>query len=288
MGELYAGDELVCRFNPPGGDARGLWVTVDGVEGWDTMPDTKTSPTERGQGDGAHDVPADAILYSTRTVTVHYEAIGRDRSDLLAVMRMVNRLAHMPARLRMVDGGEDTYVDGYLASTGRSSQWHPTLENDLSLHFVCPRPERLSWEAHRFQLLPTRDGNGGLSYGTGANGLAYPLEYGKAAADARNVGLLVNEGTSRAYPVFTVYGPFPDGVELQFAGGSSLRLAHAVGSVPVVLDCRSGTATLGGQDVSRSLSRRGFPTVGPGSSLSVSLQSAGTGYVDCLIHDTYM
>lgn len=55
-----------------------------------------------------------------------------------------------------------------------------------------------------------------------------------------------------------------------------------------MLDCRLGTATMGGRDVSRYLMSRGFPTVQSGGSLSVSLQSAGTGYVDCLVRDTWM
>lgn len=287
-GELWAGDELVCRFNPADSPDRGLYITANGVEGWDTLPDAKVELTERGQGDGAHDVPETDILYSARTVTVHYEAIGYSRADLLSLMRRVNTVAHRSCRLRMVDGGEDTYVTGYVAQMSRDSQWNPLLENDLTLHFTCPRPERLSWDARRFQLLPSSAGDGGLYYGSSASGLAYPLRYGVAASDARNVGVLSNGGSSRAYPVFTVYGSFANGVELQFSGGSSLRLDRPVGGVPVVLDCRSGTATLAGQDVSRSLSRRGFPVVEPNGSLMVSLQSAGTGYVDCMVRDTWM
>ena len=171
---------------------------------------------------------------------------------------------------------------------GRSSAWHPTLENDLTLHFVCPRPERLSWTPHRCQLKPTSDGRGGLFYGGARAGLVYPLTYGRQATDSRNVGTLLNNGSSRAYPVFTVYGGFDSGVILQFSGGSSIRWTGSVGGTPLVLDCRLGTATMGGRDVSRYLMSRGFPTVQSGGSLSVSLQSAGTGYVDCLVRDTWM
>ena len=183
FGELYAGGTLICRFNPDDSRSRGLYVTSNGVEGWDTMPDAKVELTERGQGDGAHDVPESDLIYSARTVTVHYEAIGLSRGELLSIMRKINRLAHRNARLRFSDGGEDTYVDGYLAQMGRSSAWHPTLENDLTLHFVCPRPERLSWTPHRCQLKPTSDGRGGLFYGGARAGLVYPLTYGRQATD---------------------------------------------------------------------------------------------------------
>ena len=208
-GELWAGDELVCRFNPADSSDRGLYITVNGVEGWDTLPDAKVELHERGQGDGAHDVPETDILYSARTVTVHYEAVGYSRADLLSLMRRINTAAHRSCRLRMVDGDEDTYCEGYVAQMGRDSQWNPLLETNLTLHFVCPRPERLSWRAKRFQLFPIFAGNwsGGIRYGDGRGGLAYPVSYGAVMSDGRNVCSLVNDGSSRAYPVFALHGP---------------------------------------------------------------------------------
>ena len=68
----------------------------------------------------------------------------------------------------------------------------------------------------------------------------------------------------------------------------SLDYAQAVGNVPLVLDSRSRTASIGGLDVSRNLRQRGFPTVQPGGSLAVNLQSIGNGYVSVECHDTYM
>ena len=288
-GELWAGDELVCRFNPADSSDRGLYITANGVEGWDTLPDAKVELHERGQGDGAHDVPETDILYSARTVTVHYEAVGYSRADLLSLMRRINTAAHRSCRLRMVDGDEDTYCEGYVAQMGRNSRWNPLLENDLTLHFVCPRPERLSWDARRFQLVPAWDAGLGLSYGSGDAGLAYPLSYGRSAVAARNVCTLVNNGSSRAYPVFTVQGPWPDGVQLTFPGlDMSLDYSQAVGGVPLVLDSRSRTASIGGLDVSRNLRQRGFPTVPPGGSVAVNLQSVGDGHVTVECRDTYM
>ena len=157
------------------------------------------------------------------------------------------------------------------------------------MHCVGPRPERLSWDARRFQLVPAWDAGLGLSYGSGDAGLAYPLSYGRSAVDARNVCTLVNNGSSRAYPVFTVQGPWPDGVQLTFPGRDmSLDYSQAVGSVPLVLDSRSRAASIGGLDVSRNLRQRGFPTVPPGGSVAVNLQSVGDGYVTVECRDTYM
>lgn len=304
-GELWCGDELVCRFNPAGTvPGHGVYLTSGGVEGWDTLPDAKVSMTERGQGDGAHDVGAADIIYSARTVTVHYQVLGDDRADVVAMMRRINRAAHRPARLRMVDGGEDTYVDGYVDQMQRGSIWNPMLENSLSFHFVAPRPERLAWEAQTAQLFPARAGEGGLFFGRpGADGKRPGLVLGRTSprqggmwfgedpyVDRRNRCVLTNAGSSRAYPVFTVIGPFPEGVALRFDAGELEYSRPVAAHARVTLDCRTRTASADGADVSQWLRTRRFPTVPPGGSLSVVLpmSGGGDGSVLCECRDTYM
>lgn len=133
-------------------------------------------------------------------------------------------------------------------------------------------------------------GNVGLKYGVNLrNGLKYPLNYGlKLDGVGQNVALLYNNGTSRAYPTFTVHGPM-DGVRLDFPGTQqSIVCDQTVRDVPLILDCRSRTAQLGGQDVSRQLSQRGFPSIPAGGSLRIVLSTLGTGFVDCSVRDTYM
>lgn len=296
-GELYDGDTRICRFNPSDSPDRGLFLTSDGVEGWDVLPDAKTSLSERGQGDGAHDVGEGDIMYSARTVTVHYEAVGLDRADLLSMMRHVNAMAHRSGTLRFVDGDEDTYVTGYVAQMGRDSQWNPRIETGLSLHFVAPRPERLSWHEAVLQLFPTRTGREGLFFGKPKQdgsrpGLALSpaIQFGgESHLDSRNRGTLVNRGTSRAYPTFTLTGPFPSGVRLRFGDGHEVAFSAPVReAAPVLLDCRSRTASINGTDVSQYLTARGFPTVPANGSLAVVLDTAGDGYVTSRIRDTYM
>lgn len=285
--ELHAGGRTV-KFEGNGGvSSDGLIVTDEGVDGWYSTPDPKIALSERGQGDGAHDITESDILYSARTVSVHCAAIGDNRQALLESIRRVLYAAHRQVSFRLVDDSSDTYVTG-SASVSSDGEWHEHWLK-FTLTIVCARPERLAWDARRFQLVPAWDSGLGLSYGSGNAGLAYPLSYGRSASGSRNVGVLVNGGSSRAFPVFTVNGPFPSGVRLDFPGlDAGLEFSQPVGVVPLVLDCRSRTASVGGLDVTRHLTRRGFPVVPAGGSVSVSLQSAGSGWVDCLVRDTWM
>ena len=117
-------------------------------------------------------------------------------------------------------------------------------------------------------------------------GLSYPLKYGTAGASS-NVALLLNNGSSTAFPVLTVTGSFPNGVQIQW-GGNALQYDGVVGAVPLILDSRSQTASMGGVDVSRNLSRRDFPTIPAAGSVSLRLMSAGTGWVTAVCRDTYI
>ena len=153
---------------------------------------------------------------------------------------------------------------------------------------VCPRPERLSWLSTDVQVYPVSSTSGGLFYGDKALGLVYPLSYGTDASSPQSVALLRNRGSATAYPVITVTGPMPDGVLLVGSDGRSVQWSGSVGRVPLVLDSRTQTASMGGVDVSRLLIRRGFPLVPAGGSLSVQLMTPGDGWATISVHDTYM
>ena len=276
-----------------GGDYEGPGLALTGLDGWYQTPDSNVTVTARGQGDGGHDISADDILYEARCVTISYRVLaGSNRSRALSELAKLDMLVHQTVTCRVIDDGQDTCCSGgyYVRSLDQKIQnplWQ-NLTGDITL--VFERPERLSSQAQRFQLLPSVDSaHVGLSYGANNEGLAYPLSYGVAAADARNVGLIVNEGSSRAYPTFTCQGPWPDGVQVTFPGlGLLLDYSQPVHDVPLVLDSRSRTASIGGLDVSRNLRSRGFPTVPAGGSVSVNLQSVGSGHITGETRDTYM
>lgn len=287
--ELSASGLEPVRFEGSG-DLDCLCIAKGGIEGWWSTPAAKVNVTARGQGDGGHDVSEDDISYASRTVTLHWNANASSRDALLALTDSVRRLVHRQVRMRVVDGTEDTCCSGGYMVLTQQPDYRSGSIADSTITIVFERPERLSSTPQRYQLLPSIESDHvGLSYGDSGKGLAYPLSYGKAAVDARNVCTLVNNGSSRAYPVFTVQGPWPDGVQLTFPGlDMSLDYSQAVGSVPLVLDSRSRAASIGGLDVSRNLRQRGFPTVPPGGSTTVNLQSVGDGYVTVECHDTYM
>jgi hypothetical protein len=269
------------RYKPAGG---ALMLSKEGIEGWWGAPDLKVDVTERASGNGGHDVASDAILYASRTVTVNFTAIGDVRSEVLDAVRRVAGANGLPVRLRVVDDRSDTFVSGFVRPQFGAS-WNERFQSG-TLTVVCPRPERLSWLVSELQLFPTNVQQGGLVYGDG-KGLRYGLSYGTAGV-ASNVALLTNQGSSPAFPVLTVTGSFPNGVLVQWSGGDAVEYAGSVGAVPLVLDSRSQTASMGGVDVSRNLTRRSFPVIPAAGSVSLRLMSAGSGWVTASCRDTFI
>lgn len=319
--ELSAPGVETVHFEGGSGSPPVMFLLKAGVEGWFETPDLVTGTTARGAGDGLHDIPVQDIRYGSRTVILHFAVWGRDRYETLGLWDRVRRMvAHRLVTVRVVDSDHDLTCTGMASLDKPDGTWdREWVEGTINV--VCARPELLSHTAHSFPLLASHAVDGatgvGLSYnqlgyvtywqgtpdaspsvmeiGTnrGRFGLAYPLSY-SGSNDTANVasqsaGLLRNEGTSRAYPVFTCNGPFPNGVALDFPSlNASIECTQPVYGVPLVLDCRARSATVGGLDVSRRLAARGFPVVEPGGTLSVVLRTGGTGWVDCAIHDTYM
>lgn len=285
--ELSAGGRTV-RLNGSGGpSADGLVVTAEGVEGWLSTPDMKTGITERGVGDGAHDIPESSIAYSCRTVTLHCAAIGTDRGATLEAMDSLLWFAHRATRIRYVDADSDTYAEGMVQVATRPDWYERAIVTDLTI--VCPRPERLSWRVRSATLVPLLGNSGGLSYGSAGQGLVYPLDYG-VGMPVQNQCVLTNAGSSPAFPVFTVQGPFSGPVRLVFSGSRSGEVGFEGNGErgAFVLDSRSRTMSMNGSDVSRRLSSRGFVSVPPGGSVTVTLLAAGDGWCRVEWRDTWM
>lgn len=276
------------------GDWQGSGIALTGLTGWYATPDPKITVTARGQGDGGHDLAESDILYSARVVTIGYRVIAGTRQEALDLLAQLDRAVHGLVTCRVTDQGQDTQCVGGCYSRSLEQKIQNPLWQNLSgdITLVFERPERVTAEARRIQLTAQHVSmaGGGLDYGTNRHGLRYPLSYGlKAEGSGTNVGVLTNQGSSRAYPVFTVNGPMPDGVRLDFPGlQQSIHCTQPVSDVPLVLDTRTRTASIGGQDVSRTLDERGFPTVPADGSINVVLSSLGGGFVDCAIQDTYM
>ena len=265
--------------------ASGLYVTGDGIEGWDSSPDAKVELAEMQTGDGAHAIGDGGVLYSSRVVTVHFGARGRTRDEVLGLLRSLSASCHRLLKIRVEDSSDDTYCTGYSQpSVGPvwDGEW---AEGTLTV--VCPDPRRYSTRARRTQLLPVSGTPGGLRYEPSGGGLSYDLGYGAGAAVLQNVGTLRNDGNAPAYPVVTVTGPIQEGLRIDWDGGS-VAYARPVGGVPLTLDSLSRTASVGGLDVSRSLTSRGFPVVPPGGEATICLQAVGSGWATVEWHDTYV
>lgn len=290
---IVYGDGFEVTFYSDGeSDTDALMIAESGVEGWYSTPDLKTGYTERGTGDGAHDVSASDVLYASRVVTLHFIVNARTRNGILSLVEQVERLAHQLVRFRLVDDGCDSFVQGMCAVNVPGEYGRDGWLDDCSLTVTCVRPERLAWTAQKRQVSCLYESYGGLFYGGEAKGLVYPLSYGGVASDARNVCTLVNRGSSRAYPIFTINGSYSISVELSLScDGKRSTLGFRRGAndtAPAVLDTRSRTASMGGVDVSEDIYRRGFMSIPPQGAMTVVLSSAGSGWVDVECRDTWM
>lgn len=279
----WGSSEVHLRGDRPGDT--GLFVSGDGIEGWDSSPDAKVDMTEMQTGDGAHAVSEKDILYSARTVTINFVAHGETRSDVISMLRSISSACHNLVRLRVVDSDDDTYCTGYVQPGVDPTWWREWATGAITV--VCPDPRRLSTQSHVTQLFPVGSVSGGLFYGESGDGLIYPLNYGSSAETLQNVGTLVNEGTSTAYPVISVTGPIDGGLRVDWDGGS-VAYSQPVRGVPLTLDSLTRTASIAGLDVSRNLTSRGFPSIPPGGSVSVNFQAYGTGWATLEWHDTYI
>lgn len=278
-------DGKTIRLNGRGGpSADGLVVEHAGVDGWYSTPDAKVSMTEMQTGDGAHAVQESAILYGARTVTIPWASVGASRDEAVTGLLRLLSTAHRMVRVRLVDDSTDTYVEGYTQVGADPTYMRRGMTGTLTV--VCPDPRRYSMKASRVQLLPGSAVPGGLSYGAG-DGLAYQLTYGGDPESLQNVATIANSGTSAAYPAITVTGPMNGGFRIDWDGGS-VAYSQPVRGVPLVLDCLTRTASIGGLDTSRHLTSRGFPSIPPGGSITVNLQASGTGWATVEWRDTYI
>lgn len=271
------------RGHSPG--ETGLFVSGDGIDGWDSSPDAKVSMTEMQTGNGAFPVSEQDVLYGARTVTINFHAHGSDRSETVSLMRSISEACGHIVSVRVVDADDDTFCRGYV-QPGFEAEWYQDWATGV-LTVVCPDPRRYSTDRHVMQLFPTGSASGGLLYGDGGDGLVYPLNYGSSAEAMQNVGTLVNEGTSPSYPVITVTGPMDARLRID-CGDRSIVYTQPVRGVPLVIDFLSRTASVGGLDTSRNLESRGFSPVPAGGSLSLSLQSTGSGWATVEWRDTYI
>lgn len=266
------------------GGREGMIIVKDKLKGlWDS-PALKTQLTERQTGDGAH-TPGD-ILYSARTVTIPFALIPRPEETVEQWRIQLGRLLHQTVTLTIDDEYEHTYLTGHISVEYSGS--HSDVHDTGTITLTCPDPRRLSQQAQTVTLWPTRGLTGGITYQTG---LIYPISYGQAATDQRNIGILANRGNTPASP-FIIIRNMADGAQINWIDPENrthtLTYDGWTGNTPAIIDCHDRTARIGTSDQTSHLRLRDFPTIPPGATIRLELISPGAGYITAQSHDTYM
>lgn len=269
------------RLGPPGG-APGLHAS--GLAGWYGTPDGKWDLTERQLGDGAFAIEPSQVAYSSRTVTVDGYALGRTRAEALSSLAPLGAMAHRLVSIAVDDGVAETYATGALtAEVGKGVRGGAVT---FTLTIVCPDPRRYGTDTLSATLVPGGNADGGLDLTE--ERLAWPLAWGESAA-SHSVATMHNAGTAVAYPTISIRGNIRDVAIAEPATGRELSISGYIGWQPIVLDCLSRTASIGGVDVTRRLGRRDFPSIAPGGDTTLALMCSGTnGSVSIEWHDTYI
>lgn len=269
------------RLGPPGG-APGLHAS--GLAGWYGTPDGKWDLTERQLGDGAFAIEPSQVAYSSRTVTVDGYALGRTRAEALSSLAPLGAMAHRLVSIAVDDGVAETYATGALtAEVGKGVRGGAVT---FTLTIVCPDPRRYGTDTLSATLVPGGNADGGLDLTE--ERLAWPLAWGESAA-SHSVATLHNAGTATAYPTISIRGDISDVTIAEPATGRELSISGYIGWQPIVLDCLSRTASIGGVDVTRRLGQRNFPSIPAGGDATLALMCSGTnGSVSIEWHDTYI
>lgn len=111
------------------------------------------------------------------------------------------------------------------------------------------------------------------------------------SAPVENPNPLTNIGTANAYPILTVVGDSPSGVEVVIDGKTVQYAAPIFRQSPLVLDYRRGSATMHGRDVSFSLRKREWTHIAPGTSTVPRvnfLSNGGSGYANATVRSTWI
>lgn len=247
-----------------GTDAAGCVWTVGEEEGLFDGPSMRVSSEPRPGGHGGFQSPG----YQTpRTVTLAGMVVAPSEGALLVAIAALSRT--------MADGdmGSLVWSEGDVA-------W------ELGVQRTMIRTERLDVRAARWQAVllapdprkygPTQTLTAGARV-AGSGGLAYPLAYPLAYGIAPSGGVvsLVNSGSAPSEPVITLLGPVLAGTEITHVE-TGRRLRYEFDADTLVLDCKAGLCTTGGQDRTGNLSARDWFSVAPGATATLAWNGVTT------------
>lgn len=253
------------------------------IEGWYSTPDLKVDVHPRHTGNGNFQTPADRVLYESRTVTAHVLAYGNGRDEVVEWATKLNRTAGGLVTVTVFDGGVSTWARGYCQLNFDASHYEDAMPGTLTV--VCDDPRRYGTRRSG-TVVPAVVGSGLRFEGEG-EALRFPVYFGEAVGG--EALLMENAGTATAYPTITVRGAEGPVVTCD---GCAEPLSFQTGSVngaELVVDCLNRTVTAGGADAGRLLATRGFPSIPPGGSVSITVTDPDPGCTaEVVWHDTYI
>ena len=258
--ELHGAGDVVTLY---GGDEGPAFVTPEGITGFYDLPGLKTEFAPRVGTHGAVPAPAE---YSARTVTIvgsdDYEA----RPEQVALWERINAMRE--GRLRVVDVGRDSFVDGVLETeypTGWTFDPHRFV-----LRIVAADPRRYSWDEQHVILTPGAR-SGALTYP-----ISYPIDYTDGDDLASPTGTVENAGNIASHPVIVVRGAHRGGFTLLDSQGRTISTtATLYAGNRVEVDCARRMLLIDGVNQSRLLDRREWFEIPAGGRLSITYQPAG-------------
>lgn len=170
-------------------------------------------------------------------------------------------------------------LDGEVKHATTGSQWI-----DLEVPLVAPDPF-LYGDKYTEQVYPPGFGEG-IRWAQGPTSAGVLRFHGGPPTG----GVLTNQGNADAWPRFVVRGSWPNGVRIR-AGRKQIHYPFAVWpQAPLTVDTRTGAITVGGADVTHQAVRREwFPVPARGAvNVAVDQFAPSSGWVDCLVNDTYI
>ncbi len=268
------------------GSIVGNGIFCSSLDGWYSNPELKVTQTEKQTGNGAFSVQDQDVIYAARTVTVGVTIVGNGRSEVQSLMHEILSFASENVIVSVKDENLETYSIGYLKAS------FDTRLNDSgatgTITVICPDPRRLSVNKDEMFLTPHATQSGGVEFDVSKSYIKLDPVSFSGETVSPNKGTVNNNGTSTAYPIITASGNMSGLSITDASSGRQLVYGNVITYEPLIIDCYSRTANVGGIDVTRYLTSRHFPKIEPGGSLTLTAIADGSGAVSVLTRDTYL
>jgi hypothetical protein len=272
------GNTVFRSFNTT--DAMQFQLDPSAITGWTDGVGVKRTATPYPQGYGDFPEPT---FPASRLVTMTGFAVATTAFNLHSMRDIFMGLLATDAYVQMslTNSHGTRYATVSLASAPAWVQQTDTTAT-WKLDLYAPDP-RIYGPIQNIQLTDNLE-PGGMNYD-----ISYPLDYGVAIK--QQFQYLQNNGNVEAWPVFSVTGSFAAGFSLTDGLGNFVSYDGPVlGSSPIVIDMKAGTAVQGGNDRSQFFTQRQWFSIPAGQTISPQFIPAqgGSGWCDIIFQDTWI